>query len=122
MIFLLIKSFFMCDKHRDQLIQPFGVLVVKPFQCRTIDVEHAEHSFAVEKRNDNLGVRSDITSYVSRKLMYIRHDDSFTLLRGKSTNATTKWNAHTGGFSLKWTKHQLFILEEIKACPIDVGK
>src|SRR5690242_11444839 len=107
----------MSDKHSHQLVQPFGILIVEPANQRTIEIEHTEQTFAVKQRHDDLRVRRDVARNVSRKLVYVWHDDRFALLRRDTANTLPHRNAHARRIALKRTKHELFALQKIEARP-----
>src|ERR1051326_3428709 len=112
----------MRDEHGDQLIQPFRVLIVEAADQRTVEIEHTEQALAVKQRHDDLRVRSDVARNVTRKLVYVRHDDRLALLRRDAANAFAERDAHASRIALEWTKHELFAVQKIKAGPVHVGQ
>src|ERR1051326_1425297 len=112
------KPFLVRHKHGHEFIQTFRVLIAEPADCRTIEIKHAEQSLTIEQRHDDLRIRSHITGNVSRKLVYIRHDDRLAPLGRHPAHALAHRDAHTRRISLKWSKHKLFALQEIKPGPV----
>src|SRR6185437_11111757 len=101
-------------------IQTFRVLIVEPADSRTIEIKHAEQSLTIEQRHHDLRIRSHITGDVTRKLVYVRHDDRLAPLGCHAAHALAHRDAHTRGISLKWSKHELFTLQEIEPGPVHV--
>src|SRR3982751_5342517 len=112
----------MRDEYGHHFIQPFSILIIKALQSWTINVEHTQYSLAVKQWNDDLRIRRSITGDVSRKLMHIRHDNGFTLLRREPAYSFSKRYTHTSGLTLKWTKDEFSLAKKIKACPVNVGQ
>src|SRR5678815_3165102 len=103
----------MCHKHRYQLVQSFRILIVEPAECRTIEIQHAEQSLTIKQWHHDLRIRSNVARDVTRKLVHVRHDDRLTSFGRNAAHALTHRNAHTRWISLKWSKHELFALQEI---------
>src|SRR6185369_16983182 len=101
----------MRDKHGHELVQTFRVLIVEPADRRTIEIEHADQSLTIKQRHHDLRIRRDVTRDVSRKLMYVRHDDRLNALRRNTAHALANWNARARGISLKRTKHKLVVFQ-----------
>jgi hypothetical protein len=47
-LWLWSNAFLVRHKHRHELIQPLGILIVKPADRRTIEIEYAEQSFTIK--------------------------------------------------------------------------
>src|SRR6185503_5961199 len=104
----------MRDENGDEFIQTLGVLIVKPANRGTVEIQYTKQSFAIKQRHDDFRVRRHVAGDMSRKLVHVRHDDRLELLSRNSAYALAQRNSHTRRITLKRSQHQLLALQKIK--------
>src|SRR6185503_4414499 len=97
----------MRDENGDEFIQTLGVLIVKPANGWTVEIQHTKQSFPIKQRHDDFRVRRHVAGDVSRKLVHVRHYDRLELLSRNSAHTLAEGNSHARWITLKRSQHQL---------------
>ena len=110
------------EKYPNDRFETGPIVLVETAGDGTVNVEHANQTTVHHHRNHDFRRRRAVTSDVAWKLMHVGHNDRLPLGRRSSAYAVAQGKSAARGLALKRADHELSTLEEVEACPVDLGQ